>query len=727
MHDAPSDRIDARLFALAATAVGVLLLALAWPLLAGDLYVAGDLNRFHLPFRWFYAQALAEGHSYAWFPYEFGGFHLHGEGQIGMAHPLNRLQYGVLPFQPAFAVEFLRSWVLLALGTHLLLRRLGQTRSSAAFGALLFTFGSFNFLHFTHLNFTGIVSHLPWLLLCTDVALRETDRRKVALARLGVSLFTASQLLHAHPQMTWMSMLVQGLYVLDWLLLEYQTADRERRRSAVGVLLPLVGALVVGFAMAGAQLVPLWDGLRESVKSDPTLSFTNTYALAPINLGQLVAPYLFDGRTVGRNTSGFALYAGAAVPVLIAWLMIVRGRAGRAWPLARWGLAVAVVGFVLALGESGGLYRLQQLLPVVGKFRAPGRYILVCELGLAVAGAVAFGGLVRRVCDGERSEWRALWPLALPLLASLALSVAVWGGVRRTWVPGELAGVVAGPALVALATALVVAAARGQRIALAGLVLLTAVDLGAYGLSYLRETPPAGVEAWRSKESVPRLAAGQRLNRGSPMLTTHGVRLAGGYVSLYPARTLPVGRAAPALRGVDVEVIRNSLRVSSVAIAFGRPVEDPLPRVRMLADAMVSPDVLTNIGRIDVATTALVAEPVEVGPGPPGSARLLLDRPGELRIATDSTTPQLLVVSESHHPGWRADAGEARCELIRVYADYMGCRLEPGRHEVVLRFEPASHWQGLWLSGVGLALGALAWGLSSGRLRVPGSSAKLRS
>jgi hypothetical protein len=725
VKDAPADRVDQRLFALGVASIAAILLVFAWPLLAGDLYTTGDLGRFHILTRHFYSRALAEGHSYLWFPYEFSGFYLHGEGQAAFAHPLNRLQYGWLPFHSAYVLEFMRSWVLLAVGTHLLLRRWQMARPAAAFGALVFTFGSFNFLHFTHMNFTGIVSHLPWLLLFTDVALRDSNRQRVALARLGISLFTASQLLHAHPQVVWMSLVTQGLYVADWLWVECRAGDARKRLDACRAVLVLGGALLIGFVMAGVQLLPLWAALGESGKSDPDRSFTNTYALAPVNIGQLVAPYLFDGRTIGRNTSGFALYVGAALPPLIAWLIVARSGVGRAWPRARWGLVVAVLGFVLALGEWGQLYRLQQLIPVVGLFRAPGRYILVCELGLAVAGAVAFAALLGRAQAGERTAWRALWPVALPGLASLALTLAVLGGVRPAWIPGELPGVVAGPVLLALSSALVVAAARGRPLALAALLVLTAADLGFYGLSYVRERPPSSFSDWQTAQSLPMISRDQRLNRGAPALTTRGVRLASGYVSLTPARTLPLGKSPTKLQRFYPEVVYNSLRVASVASAFGRPVEQTLPRVRMVTEAVVSDDVLDDIGIVDVATTALVASPVALGSGPPGTAKLLDDRPGELRIVTRAASAQLLVISESYHPGWIAHTERGGCELIRVYADFMGCRLDAGEHEVVLRFDPPSHRQGLWVSGAGLMLGALAWAAGSGRLRFGHASAAL--
>ena len=52
--------------------------------------------------------------------------------------------------------------------------------------------------------------------------------------------------------------------------------------------------------------------------------------------------------------------------------------------------------------------------------------------------------------------------------------------------------------------------------------------------------------------------------------------------------------------------------------------------------------------------------------------------------------PCLLVLTDLHHPDWRAriDGTEARIERVNVA--FRGVLLQPGRHEVVFRYQPAS-------------------------------------
>jgi len=706
-EESRADALRDPLFVLALLAAGAILLAFAWPLLGGRVYVNSDLGRFHIPMRWFYASALARGEGFLWLPYEYTGFYLHGEGQAALAHPLNWLQYRLLPFRAAFAVELLRSYVFLLLGTFLLLRRFGVTSAGAAFGSLAFGFGSFNFLHFMHMNFTGIVSHVPWVLLATDVALRSERRSAVATARLGIALLTASQLLQGHPQVTWMSLVVLGAYALDWLARGSAGSRADRLRA----LVPIALSVALGFLMGAVQLLPQWEGLQRSFRAEPGQGFIASYALDPINAVQLVAPYLFEDRTVGANTSGFAFYMGGAALPLVVWALMRRGRLGAAWPWARFGVAIAVVAFVLALGRAGGLYRLQELLPLVGLFRAPGRYLLLCELGLAIAAVAAFADLARR--GRQAVPWRSLWPLALPLAASVLAPALLSAADRGAWQTRAGLALFAGPLLVGAATLLVVAGARRRRRALALLVLLTAADLGFYGMSFVRSVPAVDLATWAGLGIPSPVPPGLRVDRAFPKDLMREIRMASGYSAMVPDRVLPVG-LWKGLESIDPDTLRNARRVSSVVLRGRQHIAGTLPRFRLVAAAAVSDDPLALIGRIDVATTAIVPEPVRLGDGPPGTVRPLVDRPGHIRVATHAPSPQLLVVSESYHPGWRSGAGTAECRVLPVYGDFMGCVVPAGSHEVELVFEPGGWVWGLRLSvlGLGIALAGFAVALA---------------
>ncbi len=100
---------EIRLFYVALGAAILVICLLGLPLFWGSVYASFDLINYHLPMRYFYAQCLSSGDSFAWLPNVFCGFYLQGDGQAGMYHPLHLLLYSALPFATAFCVDFLSS------------------------------------------------------------------------------------------------------------------------------------------------------------------------------------------------------------------------------------------------------------------------------------------------------------------------------------------------------------------------------------------------------------------------------------------------------------------------------------------------------------------------------------------------------------------------------------------------------------------------------------------
>ena len=144
--------MEKRLFYVGLVTAALILGVLSLPLFLGQVYTKADLGGLHLPLRFFYAQSLAVGDNFTWFPNLWNGFYLHGEGQAGMYHPLHLLLYSTLPLATAFNLELLLSYPFMLVGTFLFLRCWDLRCDAAVFGALVFTFSSFNLLHYIHPN-----------------------------------------------------------------------------------------------------------------------------------------------------------------------------------------------------------------------------------------------------------------------------------------------------------------------------------------------------------------------------------------------------------------------------------------------------------------------------------------------------------------------------------------------------------------------------------------------
>ncbi|MCH8924140.1 MAG: YfhO family protein [Planctomycetes bacterium] len=62
------------------------------------------------------------------------------------------------------------------------------------------------------------------------------------------------------------------------------------------------------------------------------------------------------------------------------------------------------------------------------------------------------------------------------------------------------------------------------------------------------------------------------------------------------------------------------------------------------------------------------------------------------------------MLTERFHKGWQAEIDGQPQPLLRANGDFIGCVVEPGRHDVRLEFRPYSLQLGKSLSAYGLGL-----------------------
>ncbi|MCH8043181.1 MAG: YfhO family protein [Planctomycetes bacterium] len=725
-----------------------LLAAMALPYYSGHVYLHDDLAAYHLPVRAFYAQCLAAGRPFDWMPQLYSGMYLTGEGQAGVYHPLHLLLYGSLSLRAAFALEVLLSYPLMLAGMYFFLRRRMARRDAALLGAMVFTFSGFNLLHLMHLNAVAVVAHIPWLLWAIDVALREANRRKAIAAELAVVLLTASQILLGYPQYVWFSLLAEvavvGVCIYGTIparrasegigetgspslarrasiVAKLATAGLSNSAVAIRLYFPsltrLTAAKLLGLMIAAIQLLPTLDAFSNSARRTVDADFVNTGSLAPLNLLQLIAPYLWKTRVAGQNTHELGLYCGAVPLMLVVWLIVRRRSLGRYRPAATSVLALGSLALLLAMGGHTPLYRLQSWLPVVGGFRFPARAIMLFHLSLAIAAAMSFALLHRRSTFKTGVTARQCLPLWLVVVASVAIAAVaplLWpqftSGVALVWL---------GPMLLALAAALVTLAAGGVRGASIALIVLTAVDLGTYGLSYsvyphtarldkyvvavASADEPIDLRGEKVSAAVPQASA-PALRTGNQVLLAGASRV-GGYAGLEPVQRLDYSQLS-ALRAAGVSWMRRPTADNSAPgeLRDWIPVTNSAPRARLVSRAMLSDEPSRDIEQIDLKHTALVDRPIDLTESLPGVSHVVQDRPGQIDLIVNAPARQLLVVTERFHTGWQAEIDGRPQPLLRANGDFIGCVIEPGRHDVRLVFRPYSLQLGKSLSAYGLGL-----------------------
>ncbi len=690
---------------------------LAWPLLQGRIYIEDDLAALYLPVRDFYAKCLSQGYNFLWMPHLANGFYIHGEGHGGFLHPLHYFLYRTFPLDRAFMLELLLSYPIMWSGTYLFLRRWKLGHSASLFGALLMTFIGCSMNHYVHISFVAVMAHLPWALLAIDVVMRARRPGLCTVALAACILLSASQLFIGNPQVTYFSWLVEMLYALFLLGLTRH----------VGRLLHLGVAKALALAIGAAQLLPTLVAYQHSLRQDPGLDYQLGISLHPWNLAQMVSPYLFHGRVytpLAGDEPWDALYFGAALVPLLLLMVTQAFSMKRSKSLALAALALALFGVLAVLGKYGFIYHGLTRIPVVNFFRAPARYVAVFHVGLAVIGALSFSVLLRCATREMTLSWKRLAPLAFVPLTSVA--VLIYVVVYRLMHEGEAlatfdhavmrsSAVALGTLLVCMATGLVVASGRGKQGALLALVLFTLGDIGLYSL---RHKPAQRLPDLMAAIPLP---PGDNTNRIEPdivpytmnQVALHGYRNVTGYLNLFPETYLDYAQPLPMqLAGVQWRETRpgtsTQLHEARAAGIDWIELDDPMPRLRLVSDAIVNDDPMAALGDIDMARTAQVMETVTLDDTAPGTVNVRKDTPGYVDVQCKTPGAQLLVLSENFHPGWRVHIDDSPGTVIRAYGDFMGCVVPTGTHNVVFSFWPEEMTQGLIVTAVAL-IAALAY------------------
>ena len=690
------------------------------PVMMGRIFVCDDLLNYHLPIRQFYAQCLAEGHSFDWMPGLFSGFFLTGSGQAGTYHPLHWLLYRWLPLPLAFGTEIIVSYPFMLLGMKLFLQRHLRRADAAWLGAIVFTFSGFCTLHFLHPNAIAVVAHLPWLLLSLDILLRPEPgrvRTRVA-AELGVAFLTGSQLLLGYPQYVWFSLLAESVYCLGFVTLNGQ---------GIRLLTQLTLLKSSGMGVGAVQLLPSMDALADSDRTLMPDEYFFQHPLTAFDMLQWVNPFLTKSRVFGISTHELGVYCGS-VSLLLATLALSRMRT-RA-PERRLLLVMLSLGLIalwLSFGRAGGLYIVQTWLPLVGKFRWPSRITVLMHFVVAVFAAVGYLRLTSDSAVGPHHQLsRRIWLLP-------ALSVMASGLVYLIWPHEEIASwslLLTGPLLFVLAAVLVKDLSQGKWSP--ALIVLLAGDLAVYGFTYEAMNHTRSYADILSELKVPpgdsndgRIIAEVHLSDvsvgfGGNELLLAGWKQADGYEGLLPqCYLLNENISLDGLRISGVRWIVNSGRHSSIPGLL--PTSDngwlevpgPLPRVRLTGDVRTIADPAVAVKALSAQGPVIVESDVS-GLSPSETiksvAEISLDQPGEIVVRTQSSSAQLMVLSERYSRGWQVFLDDVPAAVVRAEVDFMACKVPPGSHVLHFVFRPSSVRVGRMVS-VGTALLLLLCGI----------------
>ncbi len=781
---------------LAIGLIGVATVLFFWRLLAGQVWIpagGGDLAQFLFPTYSFAATWWRRGVVPLWNPYLFGGAPFVGDSQSGILYPLNLLTFLVSAPLSFRDMEFLAvlHFFIAGAGTYAFLRwgKLGRAaeqsfagsgpansaalaRMACLAGAIAYEFSDLFITHFGNLNLIAVAAWLPLVLLFFRRAI--VDRSAGLAAMAGVVLAVAFSA--GHPQI----FLFVVLALILWTLFEMIAAKRAGRAAGgdwsdrvppvlarfawvlvPGIYLALVAAVAIG--LSAPSLLPVLEMAQHTVRAAYPYEQAAQFSVPPAGLIGLLVPGFF-GRGAADTWAPWPRvevgYIGI-LPLLLALLALVLRRDSTTRFLG----VFAFLGMALAFGGYSILHGwLYQFIPGFGQLRAPARFVVLFDFGVAALAAFGMDTLLHALPHASEIAFRRLtraapWAFALVALAggTMAYTILVLGQGQDPALFRRMVNAVNGVAffvlLLALALALIVA--RGTRFFRSrawGILALALIFFDLFSLgAYVDTSTDDPMRVYDHPDAAAFLKNAGGLDRVDPRGT--------GVDSTWPADNailyglFSVDGDNPLVLG-DFDRYWQSLGSRStrlydllnVRYVIGRKGVtlddkfklaydgDPavniyentgvLPRAFLVPERVPASNVSAALDAIHaegfdprqtvvVEANGLGAEPVRSNSPADSGAMAMVEivgyGPNEILMQATAVRDSTLVLSEVYYPGWSAWVDDRPVLIWRADGLFRAVDLPAGQHRVRFLYDPGS-----FKAGVGLfaatVLVLVVWG-----------------
>jgi hypothetical protein len=746
-----------------------------WRVLSGQAWKpagGGDLVSFLFPTYRYAAARLWAGDLPLWNPHLYGGAPFLADMQSGLFYPPNLLLSLLAPTFPYEALQWMAALHVFWAGTtmYLCLRYLDPARPlrpvAALTGALAYMFSDLFVVHVGNLNLIGVAAWLPLVVLLFWRALQGRSLALAAAAGLVLGFAT----LEGHLQITLAIGLALAVMAVNDLL-----AGLGRRRGGQGAWPLLALALTAGVAVGLSALVllPALEYAGLSPRAALPYREAARYSLVPALLGEMLVPGLFSSREPSlywgvwdRVATG---YVGILTLLLAGLAVLLRAdRSIRRGPRIRLFLVLGAAGLLLALGDQSVFHGwAYSLLPGFGQIRAPARFVLLLDFGLAALAALGLDRLLaplgrpaRRALDGA---WRGLLRLGggATLVGGAWAYLVVYQAQDRDptlfWRVSAAASSVILTLLLLGASLAWLAARRSGRLRrstlawlAAALVFFDLASVGAY-TDLGHESPtegyqhPAIVQFLQGEpgpfriDSRTDVAASPSGGWQPDMALLAGLYDVGGVdnplvvadVARYWEGT--GGRSSSLYDFLGVRYVLGSKEItldwSKFELAFDGDPEvnvyrnlTAMPRAFLVQRATVVASQEEAWTKIHEAgfdpSTSVVLEggPAVAGldgdPAASAGVRVLRYEPDRIELAVDSPAEGYLVLSDPFYPGWQAEVDDGPAEILRANYAFRAVAVSAGPHTVTMTFRPGSWYAGLAISLAtiaSLAVAAAVW------------------
>lgn len=361
-----------------------------------------------------------------WNPMIFGGLPYLGALHGDIFYPTSWLRLA-LPTDVVMNLGFVIHYIGAGVFVYVLLRMLGVAWVGAVVGGMAYqlsgVIGSYPAPGHDGKLFVTTLLPLACIALVLAMPRRRLEGYALLALTVGLGVFTP------HPPMLYYFLLAAGLFAL---YLAFGADDRPAPRVALVQLAGALAAVVLGFGIGAAQVLPFAEYIPFSPRAETYGGFEGAASYA---IPWSHVPEFFLANFAGTYQDGTYWAANPlklhseylGLPVIALAVLGLGSRPRRRAVV--WLGGIGLLFLLVCLGSGTPFFRLwYAVMPLIEKARAPGMALYVVALVLA-----AFAGFgTERLARGEGRRAATVW-LAVGSAILLLGGAGVFGNVAEGW------------------------------------------------------------------------------------------------------------------------------------------------------------------------------------------------------------------------------------------------------------------------------------------------------
>lgn len=675
--------------------------------------IHSDLMNQNFPFHWFYAERLKQNQLWLWTDLIGNGFPVFATGQSGGLYPSDLLLFRFLPSLTAFNLNLLVHLFLAGLGIYLYCRHFNLSPGAGLLAGISFAFSGFFTIHLMHISMIQVVSWLPFSLLVLEYFLKPPFKAKWLLIK---ALIWSAQALAGHHEILFFAILIEFLY------LSLRTIQ-ETQRSALtlgGTWSKFFLAGFLALLLTAPQILPTTELVLRSTRAQGlTFGEATGYRLPLSHLLTLIKPQAFKfSETVSYSSSTpdainlweTYLYLGT-IPLILSLI----GFFGKTVPPRKiktvW-LIILIFSFFLALGRSTPLYGLLwKVVPLMRLFKSPTRFLLFCQMALAIMAGFGWEEFSRRKAKTTNAAFLLTAALLLTIADLKINNVSIHQfDDPKTW-------------LVPPATTRLIKLDQGSRYHSLGTNqfdyrLIDNLEVqrrlrnllpSDYGMLF--DLPAASFQAGIFTSEQFHLLRGFPEDKlawdedtklfivPEPWLDRISLQSVEFILSPFPLKhpqLQPIGvfafdQSLPGHLLFSGEGVFRDVEILGTFVYRNHRV---WPRVFMVGQA--------DLNKLRKTEGSSILDIPSCLPQKIGGVEITHATESKLELKLFSPTPAALIILDLHYPGWQARVDGEATNILPIFGAFRRVNLSPGTHEVSFYYQPRSFRFGIILATLGV-------------------------